>query len=124
MNLQFFYIDDLCRFIDILLEKRPDRRIFNVGNSEPVSVKEWVELCYKTVGKTADFVNVRADLEQRFYFSFYDYEYHLDVRRQNELMSETTPLETGLKAAFEWYLANQDKVGKKPMIEFIDKNLR
>lgn len=32
--------------------------IFNVGNKEAISVRKWVELCYKVAGKQATFVNV------------------------------------------------------------------
>ena len=39
MNLQFFHVSDLCRFIRILMEKHPNDRIFNVGNNDMVSVK-------------------------------------------------------------------------------------
>lgn len=34
MKLQFFHVEDLCRFIDILVEKQPEQHIFNVGNKE------------------------------------------------------------------------------------------
>ncbi len=82
MKLQFFHVDDLCRFIDILLEVKPQQHIFNVGNEIAISVREWVELCYNIVGKQVEFVNVYKEIEQRNYFSFYDYEYYLDVSAQ------------------------------------------
>ena len=123
MKLQFFHVHDLCRFIDVLLAVNPQQRVFNVGNKEAVSVREWVELCYNAVGKRAEFVNVYEDIEQRKYFSFYDYEYYLDVSAQYELMKDVKPLEEGLKEAFEWYAANRDKVNKRPYIEYIDNNL-
>lgn len=123
MKLQFFHIDDLCRFIEVLLQKKPSCHIFNVGNKESVSVREWAELCYRVVGKEASFVNVYEDIEQRLYFSFYDYDYYLDVSKQYELMSETKPLYEGLKESYEWYRNHMDKVNKKPMMEFIDREL-
>lgn len=123
MKLQFFHIDDLCRFIDTLLQKRPACHIFNVGNRESVSVRDWVEACYHVVGKEASFVNVYKEIEQRLYFSFYDYEYCLDVSKQYELMPETKPLVEGLKEAYEWYSGHQNEVNKKPMMEFIDREL-
>ena len=58
MKLQFFNVSDLCRFVEILIDKHPENHIFNVGNKDIVTVKEWVELCYKAVGKTAEFVSV------------------------------------------------------------------
>lgn len=72
LQLQFFYIHDLCRFMDIILEQRPAQHIFNVGNKEIVSVRDWVSLCYQTVGKNAEFVTVNRSVNQRNYFSFYD----------------------------------------------------
>lgn len=123
MRLQFFHVKDLCRFIDIILEKKPNQHIFNVGNKEAISVKDWVALCYQVAGEEAGFVNVYQEMEQRNYFCFYDYEYYLDVSKQCELMPETESLVTGLQEAFMWYQANQDKVNKKDYFDFIDNNL-
>lgn len=122
MKLQFFHIDDLCRFIDVILTKRPSQHIFNVGNRDMISVREWVELCYMAVNKKARFINVSAEIEQRKYFSFYDYEYSLDVTSQYKLLRDTMPLWEGLKDAFDWYKDNSDEVNKKPYLEYIDKH--
>lgn len=123
MRLQFFYIGDLCRFMDCILEQKPEQHIFNVGNRETISVRDWVSLCYRTAGKDAMFVNVDAAVEQRNYFSFYPYEYCLDVKAQERLMPETTMLEDGLKESFRWYLAHPEEVNKKPYIQYIDAYL-
>ena len=124
MRLQFFHVADLCRFIEILLEKHPDNHVFNVGNKDMVTVKEWVELCYKAAGKSAEFVSVGKEIPQRDYFCFYDYEYVLDVSKQTELMPDTFPLEQGLKEEFEWYKNNPDSIYiRKPYMEYIDNNL-
>ncbi len=123
MKLQFFHVEDLCRFIDVILEKKPAQHIFNVGNKETVSIYEWVKMCYDIAGKPLETVNVYEDIEQRNYFSFYNYEYYLDVTKQCELMPETKPLKDGLKEAYDWYVNNPDKVNKKPFMEYIDTNL-
>ena len=123
MNLQFFHVEDLCKFIDVLLEKKPEQHIFNVGNLEAVSIRKWVELCYKVVGKKVQFKNVYENIDQRRYFSFYDYEYYLDVSKQHEIMKREKDLYEGLKEAFLWYKDNPDKVNKKPFFEFIDNTL-
>ena len=120
MKLQFFHIHDLCRFIDILLKEKPSQHIFNVGNKDTVSVREWVELCYRVAGKSVEFVNVYEDVEQRNYFSFYNYEYYLDVSKQYEYLQDLKPLNEGLKESFKWYQNNKDKVTKKPFLEYID----
>ena len=124
MKLQFFNIYDLCRFIDILIDKHPDNHIFNIGNKETITVKEWVDICYKAVGKTAEYISVKKDIAQRNYFCFYDYEYVLDVSKQSELMQETVPLEKGIKEEFEWYKDNCDSIyDRKSYIRYIDDNL-
>lgn len=124
MKLQFFSVKDLCRFIQIILDKHPQNHIFNVGNSDCVTVKEWVTLCYKAAGKTLQFVCVDKSHNQRDYFCFYDYEYLLDVTEQSKLMPQTESLENGLKEEFEWYKNNTDSVyNRKPYIEYIKKNL-
>lgn len=123
MQLQFFYIDDLCQYMDILLEQKPKRHIFNVGNRETISVRDWVSLCYRVAGKDAEFVNVNSKIEQRNYFSFYNYEYCLNVKAQEDLMPETTLLEDGLEESFKWYLDHSDAVNQKPFIQYIDTHL-
>lgn len=123
MKLQFFYIRDLCRIIESIICEEPNEHIINVGNNEPVTVKEWVTLCYECACKKPDFVNVFEKIEQREYFSFYDYEYILDVTRQNKIISETTTLKEGLMESYKWYCEHKEDVRRKPYIEFIDTNL-
>ncbi|MBE6107106.1 MAG: NAD-dependent epimerase/dehydratase family protein [Erysipelotrichaceae bacterium] len=123
MMLQFFHIDDLCRFIDVLIEKKPDQHVFNVGNKELISVRDWAELCYRVAGKEFSYRNVYENIDQRKYFSFYDYEYCLDVAAQCELMGDLKLLKTGLKESLQWYLNHPNQVVKKSYIEFIDQNL-
>lgn len=123
MKLQFFHVQDLCRFIDIILEQKPARHIFNVGNKDAISIREWVECCYQVIGKQPEFVNVCGDIEQRNYFSFYDYEYQLDVSEQYKLMRDIKPMFEGLKESFEWYKNNTEKVNRKPYFDYINKKL-
>lgn len=125
MKLQFFHVADLCRFIEILLSRHPDNYIFNVGNRDVVTVRQWVELCYRAAGKTPDFISVDKSVPQRDYFCFYDYEYVLDVSKQTEPMPDTLPLEQGLREEFLWYKAHPDSVyNRKPYMEYIDTRLK
>lgn len=124
MKLQFFHVNDLCRFMDIVLEKRPGQHIFNVGNQEPVTILDWVTLCYQLLGKRAAFVSVPENIEQRNYFSFYNYAYYLDVQEQAKWMPETKPLRDGLQGSLEWYLAHSESINRKPYIAYIDSQLK
>ncbi len=123
MKLQFFHVDDLCKLMEIIITNKPEEHILNVGNDDAVTVKEWVEICYECVGKKPEFVNVTADIEQRLYFSFYNYEYYLDVSKMLKLLPSTIDLKDGLSGCALWYDENESEVKKKPMMEFIDKNL-
>lgn len=121
MKLQFFDVEDLCRFMDILIEKKPRERIFNVGNGEVIPVKDWVKLCYEVAGKEPVLLSADDSHPVRSYFCFYDYEYSLDVSRMREYMPDTKPLLQGLKEEYEWYKAHEAEMVKKPYIEYIDK---
>ncbi|MBQ3516889.1 MAG: NAD-dependent epimerase/dehydratase family protein [Lachnospiraceae bacterium] len=123
MQLQFFHVEDLCKVMDAILEKEPAEHILNVGNEETVSILDWVKMCYDVVGAPLEIVNVDSAVEQRKYFSFYDYEYKLEVSRQKTLLDKTTDLCAGLKDAYEWYKSNKSEVRRKDFIAFIDEKL-
>ena len=95
-----------------------------MGNKEAVTINEWVALCYQVVGKELRTVNVDASHPQRQYFSFYDYDYYLDVTKQQALMPDIKPLYEGLQESFEWYREHEDLVIKKPLIKYIDEELK
>lgn len=124
LPLQFFHVKDLCRFMDCILEKKPSQHIFNVGNPECVSVREWVQLCYETVGEPCRMRPVHEEINQRKYLSFYDYAYRLDVSKQTELLSDTKPLKEGLKEAYDWYREHQQEVEKRDYMGYIDAHLK
>ena len=123
MKLQFFHVEDLCRFIEILLEKKPEHKIFNVGNPQSVTIAQWVELCYGAVGKPVRTVSVQGH-PQRSYFCFHDYDYALDVAKQTALMRDTKPLAEGLAESYAWFREHRDGLMRKPYFDYIDRNLR
>lgn len=120
MKMQFLHVEDLCRFMDLLIRKKPVNNIYNVGNSRAVSVKEWVTACYEVVGKKPKFINADRSHNVRSYFCFYDYEYFLDVSQMSEFMPDTKPLKLGLKEEYEWYIQHKAEMQKKPYIQYID----
>ena len=121
MKLQFFHVNDLCRFIDILLRTHPTQHIFNVGNSEPEDINSFVKACYKVVGSEPTLISVGNEHAQRSYFPFHDYSYVLDVSKMSELMPETMLFAKGLKDSYKWYVKNQSAVNRKPYFDYIDK---
>ena len=124
MPLQFFDIEDLCRFIEIIIDKKPSEHIFNVGNPQTVDINEWVRLCYGVLDKTPEIRYVTDNINQRNYFSFLDYGYVLDVTKQQKLMPDVKPLERGLKESYNWYKNNRELVRRKDFINYIKENFK
>lgn len=123
MKLQFSHIGDMCRLIEKILVTDVKEHIFNTGYPVPVSIKEWVSLCYSIVGKTPIFKNVGAEIAQRSYFPFYKYEYILNVDRMSSILPDLTPLSDSLRESYEWFINNRELIVRKPLIEYIEKNL-
>lgn len=123
MKLQFFYVEDLCRFIDILTQTHPENKIFNVGNKESVAVSQWAELCYKAAGKEMKSVFVDESHFQRAYFPFHDYDYKLDVTKMLTLMPDTKPLLKGLEEEYEWYIGDKNSVIPKNYVDYINNHI-
>ena len=113
MRLQFFHAEDLCRFISLLLERHPAERVYNVGNPQAVTVREWVTLCYRAAGKEPTFVSVSGEVPQRSYFCFHDYAYYLDVSRMASLMPDTLPLDEGLRRSYKFYRRYPDCIYRR-----------
>ncbi len=124
MKLQFFDVEDLCRLIKKIVENKPDAHVINCGNPTTVSVNEWAKLCYGVLGKTPEIRYVPSGIDQRNYFPFRDYEYILDVEKQQEIMTDVKPLEISMAESYEWFKNNRDKVVQKDYLKFIQNNLR
>lgn len=120
-ELQFFDVEDLCRVMEILLERNPGERVLNVGNPRTVTSRRWVETCYTLFGRTPEFRSVGRDVPVRSYYPFADYTYELDVRAMSELMPETKPLDVSLKESLDHYIENPEEVRRKPYLEFLDR---
>lgn len=124
MKLQFFHVEDLCKVIEKILETHPNEHIYNVGNEDLVDINTYVSLCYKVAGKPLSTVHIYEHENWRDYFSFYDYEYALDVTRQKALLEKTKDLEEGLRESFAWYVKHTEEVLRKNYIEFIDEHFQ
>ena len=123
MGLHFFHVEDMCRFIEIIVDLKPENKVFNVGNKESVTVEQWAELCYNAVGTKFKKQYVDASFFQRAYFPFHDYDYKLDVEKMLSIMPDTKPLSVGLREEYLWYKNNKEAVLRKPLIEYIDNNI-
>jgi len=124
LKLQFFDVDDLCRFIDTVTVKQPANRIFNVGNPDTVTAEEWVKYCFEAAGKVPEIRLAPQNDFVRNYFCFYDYDYSLDVTEMLKLMPEVKPLEQGIREEYEWYMKNPGAIVKRNYIDYIRQNFQ
>lgn len=122
LKLQFFDVEDLCGFIDILTVQKPANRIFNVGNPDTVTAEEWVRFCFEAAEKIPEIKTAPKEHFARNYFCFYDYDYALDVTEMLKLMPDTKPLKQGIREEYKWYLQNQNAVLKRGYADYIREN--
>jgi len=108
--------------IRILLDTKPECRIYNVGEPETVTVRDWVQLCYDVVGAPCRMIPVHGDHAQRSYFCFHPYAYQLEVERQEALLPELIPLKEGLIQSWAWYQQHENTVMKRDYLGYIDEH--
>ena len=124
MPLQFFHVEDLCRFIHLILQNHPSDHIFNVGNRETVDINTFVKLCYEAANCPLFVHHVFSHPNQRDYFPFHNYSYVLDTTRQNKLLVQQKDLLQGLKESFLWYQSHPEDAPKRGYLAFIDQNFQ
>ncbi len=122
-KLQFIYSGDLTNIIKtLLLSDLYGTNIYNVGNKQPVTVKEWIQACSEAVGKKAEVISFdyKANgYSVRDFFPFFDYDNVLDVTKINEIYCTETPFIDGLKTAFEDFRENGKNIVFK---QFVTEN--
>ena len=97
---EFLYVDDLSESIEFLLEKEISENILNVGSSREISIYDLASLIKSVVKFDGElkFDNTKPDGNPRKL---------IDSSKINNLgWKATTPLESGLKKTYEWYLEN------------------
>jgi len=123
-KLQFIYTEDLAAIIDCLFKINTGKvSVFNVGNREAVTSKEWVEACAVAAGKKADIMEINyAELDKnvRDFYPFFDYDNVLEVSKINQILCQETNFEEGLKKSYAWFMENKENIVFKANV---DKNL-
>lgn len=123
-KLQFIYTKDLAAIVEHLFKAETGKvSMFNVGNRDAVTSREWVEACARVAGKAPEIMEV--DYEElgrnvRDFYPFFDYDNVLEVSKINGIVSKETEFEEGLKKSFAWFLENREKISFKANV---DKNL-
>lgn len=108
-KLQFIYAKDLAVIVRNMLEREnKGSQIYNVGNRQYMTAKEWVQLCAQAVGKQVEIVNFdykEHNRNVREFFPFHDYDNVLNVDKiQKTLHIEETDMLKGLENAYQWFL--------------------
>jgi len=120
-KLQFIYTEDLAAIIDCLLKTDTGKKyICNVGNRRAVTSKEWVEACALAAGKKADIMEIdyaELDKNVREFYPFFDYDNVLDVSKINQIISEETGFEEGLKKSYAWFLKKKENIVFKANVD-------
>lgn len=122
LKLQFFDVEDLCRFIEAVTAQKPSNRIFNVGNPDTVTAEKWVEYCFEAAGKVPEIKVAPKEIFAREYFCFYDYDYALDVAEMLKIMPDVKPLKEGVSQEYEWYSGNSGEAAKRGYMDYIRNN--
>lgn len=103
-KLQFIYCHDLANIcVDLYHRNLTGVHIYNTGNPQGISVKEWILTISKVLNKEAiikEFHYADTKFKVRDFFPFHDYDNVLDIH----LSFKQTPFEEGLLNAYQWYL--------------------
>lgn len=113
-KLQFIYTADLANIIlKLLTIQLPIVSIFNVGNKNAVTIREWIYSCEKAANQKAtiveyDYEKYRTNV--RHFFPFFDYDNVLDVTKINEVYDVETDFTKGLENSYLWYCENKTNI--------------
>ena len=123
-KLQFIYTEDLATIVECLFKTEIGKvNVFNVGNRDAVTSREWVEACARVAGKAPEILEVEYESlgrNVRDFYPFFDYDNVLEVSKINEIISIETAFEEGLKRSFVWFAENRENIVFKANV---DKNL-
>lgn len=118
--LQFLYTGDLSACIQTLLNAElPKVSVFNVGNREPVSIRQWISCCEQACGKPAKVIEFdyrKAGRAVRDFFPFHPFDNYLDVEKIHKLVPEETDFVEGLRRCFQWYCENREQIRWKETV--------
>ncbi len=108
-KLQFIYAKDLAVIVRKMLErKNSGNEVYNVGNREAVTAKEWIQLCARAMGKQAEIINFdnkKYEKGAKEFFPFHEYDNVLNVDKIHQVLEiEETDMLTGLENAYQWFV--------------------
>ncbi|MCP4178346.1 MAG: NAD-dependent epimerase/dehydratase family protein [bacterium] len=114
--IHFIHIEDLFKTIEKIIDTKIAGCIYNVGNENGITFKEWVKICMSVYGKNVDLIEFEYKkhmYEPRDFFPFHDYDFYLDVSKVSRIYKPEITLEKGLDLSLKWYSDNGEKVSKR-----------
>ncbi len=106
---EYLYVDDAAEAIVVAAERHVGTEPINLGADREVTIKQTVETIARLVGfeGALEWDATRPDGQPRR---------AVDGARAEELLGwrATTPLEDGLQATIDWYVANRDEAEREP----------
>ncbi len=115
-TIHFIHIEDLYKTIEKIIDSKITGCIYNVGNENGITFKEWVKTCMSVYGEKVDLIEfdyVKHNYKPRDFFPFHDYDFYLDVSKISNIYIPEITLEKGLELSLRWYSDNEEKVDKR-----------
>lgn len=109
LSRDFTYIDDIVQGVVATLLNEPKKKnkylLYNIGNSKPVKLLDFIESLEKIIGKKAEkemYLMQPGDVERTW----------ADVKDLQEDFgyAPNTPIEEGVKAFVDWYLSYKNRL--------------
>lgn len=124
-KLQFISANDLAKNILCLLEHNESGvSVYNVGNKEALTMKEWVQLCASAAGKEVEILEYSGEeYKDKEYFPFDAYDNILDVSKIKEICPKEENMLEELKKAYAWYSQNKSEIEFKKEMADVEKNI-
>ena len=103
MQRDFTFIDDIVKGILKIIPSPPDKKIpyeiYNIGNSQPVELMNFIQIMEETTGKRA-LLNMK-DMQPGDVLTTYADTTHLE---QDFDYKPSTTIENGIKKFYEWFI--------------------
>ncbi|MGM0649606.1 MAG: NAD-dependent epimerase [Bacteroidota bacterium] len=98
MVRDFTYVDDIVEGVTRVIDNPKGYKLYNIGNSSPVQLMEYIAAIEKTLGKTAkkEFLPMQPGDVPRT-------EADVTDLKKNLAYKPNTPVQTGINKFIEWY---------------------
>lgn len=98
LSRDFSYIDDIVKGIVAILENAPKGKVYNIGNSSPVKLMDFISTIEDVAGKEA--VKEFAPMQQGDVYTTYA---STELMERDYGFRPNTPLHYGISEFYKWY---------------------